>query len=221
MALLRFFTAGFLILTLRLRTKDFPGPLDTQRRVRAFTTLQTKSEDTQRGVVQRGLQLITRITGGCCTRPNSRRSLVSVKAVKLVGTISAFSAAHGTQFTACTDEYVRGRLQVRFHERHEGNIIISLRRALRTKGRSDTLALSSMLRSNFYVRSTYRQRSRTQQLHELVRNLPTQRHGLVLLQCKLTNRPPLARLRATRLLRVDEDCISELRARTLRRLHGN
>ncbi len=95
--------------TLRITSgKTFPTPLSTRERGRLLRLDRGNSVSTHGALVRRGLHLITRVIGGCCTANTSRSSLVSVNAMNLVGTISAFGDSGKVHLTACTTEYVRG-----------------------------------------------------------------------------------------------------------------
>lgn len=95
--------------------RALPTPLSGRRRRAIITRLHTNSRARHRLLVARGLHLIICVTGGFSNYTASARSLISVNAVKLVGTIGAFGPGGGVGLTACTSHYVRGRVLVRLH----------------------------------------------------------------------------------------------------------
>lgn len=101
-----------------------PPPLRQRRRGHYLVTLDKlrKSDrpvahrSTEGRLVRRGLHLIMCLTQGFRGAKVYIRSLVSVKAVKLVGKVGAFGPRGGVGLTACTSQYVRGRVLVCLHE---------------------------------------------------------------------------------------------------------
>ncbi len=89
--------------------RALPPPLGSRRRT---VLLGQGSGGSGSVLVIRGLQLIICVTHGFSARGAGVRSLVSVNAVKLVGTMGAFYTSEGVGLTACTSHYVRGRVLV-------------------------------------------------------------------------------------------------------------
>lgn len=152
-----FLDTGFLCFVLRVDGSSyFPGPLGGGRRRRTLRHLTQKSGGTHTLLVRHGLHLIDRVIGGCCSGAGSARSLVSVNAVKLVGTVSDFGPSGNVQLTACTDQYVRGRVLVRFHGVGGGTSSICLKSSLRDSHSNGPLALRSAVDSGQSVTRSLR-----------------------------------------------------------------
>lgn len=203
------------------KTPDLPPPLAPRRRGTLLTQVVTNSHTTQSSLVARGLQLIICLTGGCRGANIPTRSVVSVNAVKLVGTIGAFAPRQGVGLTACTDHYVNGRVLVCLHGDSGHHRRTDVSRPLGISNSNGRLLLSSVLNdSRSLIDRQLRRDTRQTALQRSITLLSPQRHRVVRLHFKLLSNIRHARGRTTSTLNVDRDCVSHLRGHVVQRLGG-
>lgn len=198
----------------------FPGPLAPTRRGGCVRECARNSLRTGRVLVRHGLHLITRIVQGCRGTDRSPRSLVSVNAVNLVGTMVAFSPRGKGHLTTCTSHYMRGRILVCLHTEGGYDRRVSLCRPVNASQRKGRIGLCSVVRSaRASVPRQVRLGSGVRGLCRGLRGRLSPERGLMLgVQCKLCRKRRCARQRVTTRLNVSHSCMSHVRGDTVKGL---